>query len=158
SDFLTSLATERRVGPSTQNQALAALLFLYNQVLRVRLPWLENVVRAKRPPKLPVVLTHAEVNAIIEKLAGTPRLIAGLMYGAGLRLMESCPLRDKDIALARREIIVRDGKGRKDRVTMLPATLCEPLAAHLRAARHLHEQDLRRGWGHVELPGALGVK
>ena len=158
SEFLTSLATVRRVGPSTQNQALAALLFLYHEVLSIRLPWLEKVVRAKRPPKLPVVLTRAEVSAIMEALSGTPRIMAALLYGAGLRLMECCRLRVKDLELARGEVLVRDGKGWKDRVTVLPATLREPLAAHLRAARHLHQEDLRRGWGHVELPGALGIK
>jgi len=158
SEFLTSLATVRRVGPSTQNQALAALLFLYHEVLSIKLPWLEKVVRAKRPPKLPVVLTRAEVSAIMDSLSGTPRIMAALMYGAGLRLMECCRLRVKDLDLARGEVIVRDGKGWKDRVTMLPATLREPLAAHLRAAQHLHQEDLRRGWGHVELPDALGIK
>jgi len=158
SEFLTNLATARRVGPSTQNQALAALLFLYNQVLSVQLPWLENVVRAKRPAKLPFVLTRAEVNAIIGGLSGSPRIMAALLYGAGLRLMECCRLRVKDLDLARGELIVRDGKGRKDRITMLPASLREPLAAHLRSAQRLHEEDLQRGWGHVELPGALGIK
>ena len=157
-DFLTSLATERRVSPSTQNQALAALLFLYHQVLRRKLPWLEGVVRARRPPRLPVVLTRAEVHAIFERLEGAPRIMATLLYGAGLRLLECCRLRVKDIDLARAEIVVRDGKGRKDRVTMLPASVREPLAAHLRTTHLQHQEDLRHGWGHVELPDALATK
>jgi len=157
-DFLSSLATERRVSPSTQNQALAALLFLYHEVLRTRLPWLEGVVRARRPPRLPVVLTRAEVDAVLTGLEGVPRIMAALLYGAGLRLMECCRLRVKDIDLARGEIVVRDGKGRKDRITMLPSSLRDALGAHLRATHLQHQNDLRHGWGHVELPGALAKK
>ncbi len=158
SEFLSSLATAGHVSPSTQNQALAALLFLYRDTLRRKLPWIEGVVRARRAPRLPVVLNRGEVDAILGQLKGVPHLMAALLYGAGLRLMECCRLRVKDVDLSRGAIIVRDGKGRKDRVTMLPISLRDPLAAHLRAARLLHEQDLRRGWGHVELPGALDRK
>ena len=157
-DFLSNLATQRRVSPSTQNQALAALLFLYKEVLRRQLPWLEGVVRARRPPRLPVVLSRPEVHAILGRLEGVPRLMGALLYGAGLRLMECCRLRVKDMDLARGEITVRDGKGRKDRVTMLPASLRAPLAAHLKTTRLQHDDDLRHGWGHVELPGALARK
>ena len=157
-DFLSSLATERRVSPSTQNQALAALLFLYHEVLRTRLPWLEGVVRARRPQRLPVVLTRAEGDAVLTGLEGVPRIMAALLYGAGLRLMECCRLRVKDIDLARGEIVVRDGKGRKDRITMLPSSLRNALGAHLRATHLQHQNDLRHGWGHVELPGALAKK
>ena len=157
-DFLSSLATERRVSPSTQNQALAALLFLYHEVLRTKLPWLASVVRARRPPRLPVVLTRAEVDAVLGGLEGAPRIMAALLYGAGLRLMECCRLRVKDVDLGRGEIVVRDGKGRKDRITMLPSSLRDALAAHLRTTRAQHENDLRHGWGHVELPGALAQK
>jgi integron integrase len=156
--FLSSLVTEGRVSPSTQNQALAAILFLYRDILQRQLPWLENVVRSKRSPRLPVVLSRDEVDSILRQLKGTPRLMASLLYGAGLRLMECCRLRAKDIDIGRGEIVVRDGKGGKDRVTMLPASLRQPLAAHLKAARLQHESDLKNGWGHVELPGALARK
>ena len=157
-EFLSHLATARRVSPSTQNQALAALLFLYRDVLHRKLDWLEGVTRARRAPRLPVVLTRPEVDAIIGQIEGPPRLMAGLLYGAGLRLMECCRLRVKDVDQARSEIIVRDGKGRKDRMTMLPAALRSPLANHLKMVRLQHEEDLRRGRGHVELPGALARK
>src|SRR5262245_37349290 len=156
--FLSSLATEGRVSPSTQNQALAAILYLYRDILERQLPWLENVVRSKRLPRLPIVLSRHEVDSILRQLKGTPWLMASLLYGAGLRLMECCRLRAKDVDLARGEIVVRDGKGGKDRVTMLPTSLRKSLAAHLKTTRHLHEQDLGRGWGHVELPGALALK
>jgi len=156
--YLSYLASDRRVSPSTQNQALAALMFLYQEVLHRKLEWLEGVTRARRAPRLPVVLTRAEVDAIITRIEGPPRLMAGLLYGAGLRLMECCRLRVKDVDLARGEIIVRDGKGRKDRVTMLPATLRSSLGAQLKMVRLQHEEDLRRGRGHVELPGALARK
>ncbi len=147
SRFLSSLATEGRVSASTQNQALSALLFLYQEVLRHDLEWLQDIVRAKRPIRLPVVLTGDEVNAIL--------LMASLMYGSGLRLMECCRLRVKDIDLARGEITVRDGKGAKDRVTLLPAKLRQPLASHLDQVFRLHQQDLQRGRGRAPLPGAL---
>jgi len=158
SHFLSSLATDGRVSASTQNQALSALLFLYQEVLNRRLEWLEGVVRAKRPVRLPVVLTRDEVAAILGQLDGTCHLMASLMYGAGVRLMECCRLRVKDIDLARGEITVRDGKGAKDRVTLLPATLRKPLAEQLDKVYRLHQQDLGRGRGHAPLPGALERK
>jgi integron integrase len=155
SRFLSCLATDGRVSASTQNQALSALLFLYQEVLRRDLDWLKDVVRAKRPVRLPVVLTPDEVDAILRELHGAPWLMASLMYGAGLRLMECCRLRVKDIDLARAEIIVRDGKGAKDRVTLLPEKLHRPMAAHLDEVFRLHQQDLSRGRGRAPLPGAL---
>ncbi len=155
SRFLSSLATEDRVSASTQNQALSALLFLYQEVLRRDLEWLKDVIRAKRPIRLPVVLTRQEVEAVLDEVRGTPWLMASLMYGSGLRLMECCRLRVKDVDLARVEIIVRDGKGAKDRVTVLPATLREPLVSHLDQVFRLHQQDLRRGRGRAPLPGGL---
>jgi site-specific recombinase XerD len=131
--FLSSLAVEGRVAASTQNQALSALLFLYRYVLHQELPWLDDVVRARRPKHLPIVLTRDEVRAVISKLDGTPRLMAGLLYGSGLRLLECARLRVQDIDFAMKQIIVRDGKGAKDRVTVLPAVAKEPLARHLLA-------------------------
>ena len=119
--FLTSLAVHDQVAASTQNQALSALLFLYREVLGVELPWLDDVVRAKRPQHLPVVLTRDEVRAVLQRLDGVPRLMALLLYGAGLRLLECCRLRVKDVDFATNQIVIRDGKGHKDRVTMLPA-------------------------------------
>jgi integron integrase len=156
--FLTNLATRRRVSASTQNQALAALLFLYRSVLRQDLPWLEGVVRAKVPLRVPVVLSRREVAAILKRLRGTVWLMASLMYGSGLRLMECARLRVKDVDVPRREITVRDGKGQKDRVTVLPAKLAAPLAEHLRRVRMRHEADMRNGAGYVELPFALARK
>ena len=120
--FLTSLAVDRQVAASTQNQALSALLFLYKDVLEIDLPWLDGIVRAKRPERLPVVLTREEVRAVLQGLDGVPRLMAGLLYGAGLRVLECCQLRVQDIDFATNQIIVRGGKGDKDRVTMLPAS------------------------------------
>lgn len=153
--FLSSLATDGHVSASTQNQALSAILFLYQEVLRRDLDWLQDVIRAKRPVRLPVVLTRDEVTAILAELHGAPWLMASLMYGSGLRLMECCRLRVKDVDLARAEITVRDGKGAKDRVTLLPDRLRRPLAAHLDQVFRLHQQDLRRGHGRAPLPGAL---
>lgn len=153
--FLTSLAVQGRVAASTQNQALSALLFLYREVLGVDLPWLEDVVRAKRPQYLPVVLTRDETRAVLQRLNGTPRIMALLLYGAGLRLLECCRLRVKDVDFAANQIVIRDGKGRKDRVTMLPAAARTLLARHMDQVRAQHEADLRRGAGWVELPGAL---
>jgi site-specific recombinase XerD len=127
--FLSSLANERHVSASTQNQALAAILFLYREVLRQEIPWLEGVVRARRPRRLPVVLTREEVDAVFERMAGTHRLMARLMYGTGLRLMECLRLRVKDVDFARREVIVRQGKGAKDRRTMFPAALVADMRA-----------------------------
>ncbi|MBI4246886.1 MAG: integron integrase [Candidatus Rokubacteria bacterium] len=145
--FLTSLAVQGKVAASTQNQALSALLFLYREVLGVELPWLDDVVRAKRPLHLPVVLTRDEVRAVLQRLDGGPRLMALLLYGAGLRLLECCRLRVKDVDFATNQIVIRDGKGHKDRVTMLPAAV--------KAALTAHQADLRHGAGWVELPGAL---
>jgi integron integrase len=158
SAFLTALAVEHRVSASTQNQALSALLFLYRAVLGVDLPWLDEVVRAKRPQPLPVVLTRQEVHAVLRELRGVSRLMAVLLYGSGLRLLECCRLRVKDVDLATNQIVVRDGKGRKDRVSMLPASIKEALTAHLERVRQQHQADLRQGAGWVELPGALGRK
>ncbi len=153
--FLTSLATDRNVSASTQNQALSALLFLYQEVLDLRLEWLQGLVRARRPVRLPVVLTRAEVDAVLGQLRGVSWLMASLMYGAGLRVMECCRLRVKDIDLHRAEITVRDGKGAKDRVTLLPALLKTPLTVHLDSVYRLHQRDLKEGRGRAPLPGAL---
>ncbi len=156
--FLTHLAVEGRVAASTQNQAKSALLFLYREVLGVELPWLDNVERAKAPKRLPVVLTREEVQAVLARLEGTHWLIASLLYGAGLRIMEAVRLRVKDVEFSRREILVRDGKGFKDRVTMLPAAVVTPLKAHLERVKLLHQQDLAGGFGEVYLPNALDRK
>ncbi len=156
--FLSSLATTGRVSSSTQNQALAALLFLYRDVLGHDLPWLDDVVRAKAPVHLPVVLSRDEVRAVLSHLHGTPRLMAALLYGSGLRLLECCRLRVKDVEFARHQLTVRRGKGDKDRVTMLPAALEGPLAEHLRQVKAQHARDLAAGAGWVELPGALARK
>ena len=156
--FLTHLAVQGRVAASTQNQAKAALLFLYREVLEQDLPWLQNVEQAKAPKRLPVVLTEAEAQAVLSRLGGTHWLVAGLLYGSGLRIMEALRLRVKDVEFARGEILVREGKGFKDRVTMLPAVLVEPLKAHLRKVRVLHEQDMEEGFGEVYLPYALDRK
>ena len=156
--FLTHLAVTGKVAASTQNQAKSALLFLYREVLDVELPWLDNVEHAKTPKRLPVVLTRAEVQAVLSRLEGTQWLIACLLYGAGLRIMEGVRLRVKDLELSRREILVRDGKGFKDRVTMLPEALINPLKVHLKRVKLLHEQDLAAGFGEVFLPYALERK
>jgi integron integrase len=156
--FLTHLAVEGKVAASTQNQAKSALLFLYRQVLDCELPWLDNVERAKAPKRLPVVLTQTEVQALLTRLRGTHWLLASLLYGAGLRLMEGLRLRVKDVDFKRKEILVRDGKGFKDRVTMLPMALVEPLRAHLERVRELHRRDLAAGLGAVYLPYALERK
>jgi integron integrase len=153
--FLTWLAVERDVAASTQNQAQCALLFLYREVLGVDLPWLDDVERAKRPIKLPVVLTVDEVVRILERLKGTHRLIGRLMYGTGLRILEALRLRVKDVDFHRREILVRDGKGAKDRITVLPRAVSRHLRAHLEEVRMLHEQDLDEGFGAVWMPYAL---
>jgi integron integrase len=155
SKFLTALAVDGQVAASTQNQALSALLFLYKDVLGVDLPWLDGIVRARRPERLPVVLTRAEVRAMLEALDGVPRLMAGLLYGAGLRVLECCRLRVQDVDFATNQVVVRGGKGDKDRVTMLPAFVKEPLARHLAAVRGQHARDLATGAGWVELPTAL---
>jgi len=156
--FLSSLAVEGDVAASTQNQALSALLFLYRDVLEQDLPWLDDVVRAKRPARLPVVLTRDEVRTLLLQMHGVPRLMAMLLYGAGLRLLECAHLRVKDVDFARNQLVVRSGKGDKDRVTMLPAVVKAELARHLEAVKQQHEMDLRHGAGWVELPSALARK
>ena len=156
--FLTHLARERRVSGPTQNQALAALLFLYNDVLAIQLEKQLPLVRAKRPERIPTVLTPSEVTLLLGRLQGPTLLIASLLYGAGLRLMEAVRLRVKDIDFERREIRVRDGKGRKDRVTPLPATVLGELRRHLIQVQAQHEQDLREGAGCVEIPDGLRFK
>jgi integrase len=145
--FLTSLAFDAGVAASTQNQALSALLFLYREVLAVDLPWLDAVVRAKRPERLPVVLTRDEVRAVLLRLTGVPHLMACLLYGAGLRVLECCRLRVQDLDLARHQITVRSGKGDKDRVTMLPALVMGDLVRHFADVRAQHEDDLAQGAG-----------
>ena len=150
--FLTSLAVQGNVAASTQNQALSALLFLYRDVLGQDLPWLDDVGRAKRPARLPVVLTREEVRALLLEMNGVPRLMAILLYGAGLRLLECARLRVKDVDFARNQLTVRGGKGDKDRVTMLPAVVKSELARHMEAVKQEHEADVRQGAGWVELP------
>lgn len=156
--FLTFLATDKRVSASTQNQAFAALLFLYRDVLKKEFGWLENVERAKKPSRLPVVFTKTEVKQILSAVEGTPWLMISLLYGAGLRLMECLRLRVKDLDFHYRQITVRDGKGGKDRVTMMPALLKEPLQNHLEKVKALHEADIKAGLGRVYLPFALEKK
>ena len=156
--FLTYLAVQRNVSASTQNQAKSALLYLYKEVLGVELPWLDNVTQAKVPQRMPVVLTQAEVQAVLSRMDGTMWLIASLLYGSGLRIMEALRLRVKDVDFAQREILVREGKGFKDRVTMLPISLVEPLKAHLLKVQALHNDDLAAGHGEVFMPMALDRK
>ena len=156
--FLTHLARDLNVAPSTQNQAQSALLFLYREVLARQLPSLEGVARAKATTRLPVVLTQAEVAQLLGRLSGVHRLFGELLYGTGLRIMEGVRLRIMDVDLARREILVRDGKGAKDRVTMLPDRLVGPLNRHLQVTKRLHQRDLRECLGAVWLPAALGRK
>ena len=157
-EFLSSLATKGRVAPSTQNQALSALLFLYGEVLRIDLPWMDRIVRPKLPSNVPVVLTRNEARKVLDAMSGTPKLMASLLYGSGLRLMECYRLRIKDVDLERSEITVRRGKGSKDRRTLLPTALREVLREQIDAAREQHQGDLVRGAGWVELPGALARK
>ncbi|WP_444979539.1 integron integrase [Geobacter hydrogenophilus] len=156
--FLSHLAVKHNVSASTQNQAKAAILFLYREVIGSELPWLDDVEEAKRPQRLPVVLTVSEVQALLSRLKGTHALMGRLMYGTGMRLMETVRLRVKDVDFDRREIIVREGKGAKDRITMLPQATVEPLQEHLTGIRRLHDEDLRAGFGEVHLPHALGNK
>jgi len=157
-EFLTHLAVHQRVAASTQNQALAALLFLYDKVLNRRLGQIEGVVQARRPRRLPVVLTREEARTVLDRLDGAPRLVCSLLYGSGLRLLESLRLRIKDIDFHRNEITVRDGKGGKDRVTVLPAAVRAPLLAHLEEIRRQHAKDLARSLGRAPLPDALDRK
>ncbi|THU05170.1 integron integrase [Lampropedia puyangensis] len=156
--FLTHLAVERHVSASTQNQAKSAILYLYQQVLQIDLPWLDEVVQAKTPKRLPVVLTPVEVRELLLHMEGTPALVAHLLYGTGMRLLEGLRLRVKDIEFTRCEIVVREGKGNKDRVTVLPENLLLPLKAQLQKVRVLHEKDVLAGFGRVYLPHALAVK
>jgi integron integrase len=156
--FLNHLATEGRVAVSTQNQALSALVFLYRRVLGREDEEFEGLIRARKPRRLPVVLTGDEVRAVLARLEGSPFLVASLLYGSGLRLQEALELRVKDIDFVMREIRVRDGKGRKDRVVPLPERVAAPLLRHLERVRALHAQDLSRDLGRVALPGALARK
>ena len=156
--FLSTLAVHGQVSASTQNQALCALVFLYRHVLGQNLGWLEDVVRAKRPQRLPVVLTRPEVKALLGALDGAHWIMASLLYGAGLRLLECLRLRVKDIDFASHQILLREGKGNKDRRTMLPAVVQEPLAAHLEHVRERHQQDLVHGFGRVYVPNAFQRK
>ncbi len=156
--FLTHLAVKEKVSASTQNQALCALLFLYRHVLSREIGDLGEVIRARKPKRLPVVMTREEIKAVFAHLTGDKWLMASLMYGAGLRLMECLHLRVQDVDFSCNEITVRDGKGAKDRVTMLPDSLKEVLGRHLIKVKAIHEKDLAAGWGRVQLPGALDRK
>ena len=156
--FLSHLAVERSVSASTQNQAKSALLFLYREVLQTELPWLDKVTQAKAPKRMPVVMTRDEVQAVLSRMDGSVWLVASLLYGSGLRIMECLRLRVKDVDLARCEILVREGKGFKDRVTMLPASLVQPLKQHMERIKALHDEDLVKGYGEVFMPMALEVK
>lgn len=158
SDFLADLATTRNVSASTQSQALCALVFLYRVVLDRPFLELDDIARAKRGHNLPIVLTHHEVRQLLGQLRGTPLHLASLLYGSGLRLLEACQLRVQDVDFVRRAITVRRGKGKKDRLTMLPARLVEPLQQHLAAVRVQHDADLAAGAGWVDLPEALPRK
>lgn len=157
-EFLNHLAVEKKVAASTQNQALSALVFLYREVLRQQFEWMDNLERAKRPARVPVVLTETEVKRLLAHLDGQNWLMASLLYGSGLRLMECVRLRVKDVDFEYRQITVRDGKGNKDRVTMLPDTCVEMLKRHLEKVKNLHEEDLGDGFGEVYLPFALERK
>jgi integron integrase len=156
--FLSHLAVERDVAASTQNQALAALLFLYRYVLKTPLPRVEEVVRARKPERLPVVFSRDEVQRVLARVSGTPGLVVRLLYGSGLRLLEALRLRVKDVDFDRGQVTVREGKGRKDRTVPLPEALRTPLEIHLAAVRELHGDDLRAGYGRTELPHALARK
>jgi integron integrase len=156
--FLSNLAVEGRVAASTQNQAVAAILFLYTEVLGTKVAWLGDIIRAKQPHRIPVVLTQEEVRAIIAQMHGVPQLVTRLLYGSGLRLLEVLRLRVKDLDFGLNEIRVRSGKGNRDRVTMLPTSLRSALTVHLEAVRRAHQADLGAGAGWVELPGALADK
>jgi integron integrase len=156
--FLTHLAVNEKVSAATQNQARSAILFLYRDVLGVELPWLEKVVQAKKPQRLPTVLSHEEVSRLLRELDGVAKVVASLLYGSGLRLMECLHLRIKDVAFERREITVRGGKGGKDRITLLPRSLVEPLSRQMGEAEAIHLKDLAEGAGEVVLPDALNRK
>lgn len=156
--FLSDLAVRRHVSASTQNQAKAALLFLYREVLGAQLPWLDEIVQARVGRRLPVVLTPREVKALLDSLHGSAWLVASLLYGTGMRLLEGLRLRVKDVEFERREIVVREGKGNKDRVTVLPENLMLPLRDQIANAKRTHEADLVGGYGDVEMPHALDLK
>ena len=156
--FLTDLAVARHVSASTQNQAKSAILFLYKEVLGDELPWLDGIESAKRPTRLPTILTPTEVQRLLRKLHGVHNLVGRLLYGTGMRIMEAMRLRVKDVDFSRREITVRDGKGAKDRITMLPKGLGVPLKMHLRDVAQIHRRDLAAGLGEVYLPNALARK
>ena len=153
--FLSYLAVEGHVAASTQSQALSAIVFLYQQVLKQTIGSIDDVVHAKQPHRIPVVLTQDEVRAVLAHLSGTTWIMATLLYGAGLRLLECLRLRVKDVDFTYNHIVVRDGKGRKDRVTMLPQQVKAPLQRHLHDVQQLHVQDVQAGAGHVYLPYAL---
>jgi integron integrase len=156
--FLNALVAERGIAASTQNQALAALLFLYRNVLGIRLPWLDGLVHAKAAPRLPTVLTRAEVRAVLRHMEGVPRLMATLLYGSGLRLLECCRLRVKDVDFDRNQLVVRQGKGGRDRTTLLPASLKSALGQHIERVRSQHDRDRAAGAGWVAMPDALARK
>jgi integron integrase len=156
--YLTHLAVKEKVSASTQNQALSALLFLYRHVLGREIGDLGEVIRARKSRHIPVVMTREEVKAVLANLAGDKWLMASLMYGCGLRLMECLRLRIQDVDFARNEILIRDGKGAKDRITMLPESLKNPLQDHLKKVKGVHERDLADGWGRVQIPTALDRK
>ena len=157
-EFLSHLAMERNVSASTQNQALSAILFLYRDVLGEEVPWLTELVRARRSHPLPVVLTREEVRRLLGQLSGTPQLVARLLYGTGMRLMEGLRLRVKDLDFESGEVTVRGGKGGKDRTTMLPRVLAAALRVHLELVRARHDRDVAEGFGRVWMPDALAVK
>jgi integron integrase len=156
--FLSYLAIKKQVTASTQNQALCAIVFLYRQVLNKDIGLLEGLIRAKRPGRLPVVLTKAEVKQVFRNLTGIKRMIVMIMYGSGLRLMECLRLRIKDVDFSSNQIIVRDGKGNKDRITMLPGVIKVPLKEHLKRVWKIHQLDIKDGFGRVYLPYALSRK
>jgi len=156
--FLTHLAVKERFAASTQNQALSALLFLYREALHKELERPIEALRAKRPKRLPTVLTREEVSKVIQCMSGTPQLMAKLLYGSGLRVSECVQLRVKDIDFTQRQIVLRDAKGMQDRVTVLPDSSVKPLQEHLQRVKRLHEEDLKKGYGSVDLPFALKRK
>lgn len=156
--FLSHLATDLKVAASTQNQALNALVFMYRHVLNLPMPQLDDVVRAKRPQKLPVILTRTEVTRIMDCLSGWHWLVVALLYGAGLRVTEALRLRIKDLDLQQNSITVREGKGNKDRVTVLPAQVISPIIQHIKRVQRQHQTDLEKGYGEVVLPNALARK
>ena len=156
--FLTHLAVEGRCAVSTQNQALSAILFLYREVLKIELPWVENFQRAKRPRNLPIVLSEQEVSRVLSLLEGVPWLVASLLYGSGLRLLEALRLRVQDVMLSRSQLMVRHAKGGKDRRTILPKTLVGPMERQLEQAKRVHQHDVEAGYGAVSLPFALARK